>query len=196
MLSCACACVRARGPPFCCGLCRGLSKCNLVWVPPSIMPSTPTNPRTPHIPATRSITRGVGGHQRAGHGVALERCQVEMPEGPQPPATTTDGAPPRRFHSVQFRTSGGTPLRTACTACHGVTLWSVWSAPLLPARTSLPREGRSPCAHRVHRVHGIPGCRLRGLVWLGSRRANPICGRRQANRRPKVEGSSRPVPTC
>ena len=44
----------------------------------------------------------------------------------------------------------------ACTACHGVTLWLVWSAPPLPARASLPREGRSPCAHRVHRVHGIP----------------------------------------
>ena len=44
----------------------------------------------------------------------------------------------------------GTPLRTAC---HGVTLWSVWGAPPLPARASLPREGRSP---RAHRVHGIP----------------------------------------
>ena len=41
----------------------------------------------------------------------------------------------------------GTPLRTACD---GVTLWSVWSAPPLPACASLPREGRSPCAHRVH----------------------------------------------
>ena len=45
---------------------------------------------------------------------------------------------------------------TACTACHRVTLWSVWSAPPLPARASPPRDGHSPCAHRVHRVHGIP----------------------------------------
>ena len=43
----------------------------------------------------------------------------------------------------------------ARTACHGVALWPVWSAPPPPARASLPREGRSPCAHCVHRVHGI-----------------------------------------
>ena len=41
--------------------------------------------------------------------------------------------------------------RTARTACHGVL--PVVGAPPLPARASLPREGRSPCAHRVH---GIP----------------------------------------
>ena len=29
------------------------------------------------------------------------------------------------------------------TACDRVTLWSVWSAPALPACASLPREGRS-----------------------------------------------------
>ena len=57
--------------------------------------------------------------------------------------------PPRGCDGTNCK---GTPLRTACTACHGVTLWSVWSAPPLPARASLPREGRSPCAHRVHRI--------------------------------------------
>ena len=64
-------------------------------------------------------------------------------------------APPWGY-CIQIRVPEGTPLRTAYTACHGVTLRSVWSAPPLPARASLPREGWSPCAHRGHRVHGIP----------------------------------------
>ena len=66
-------------------------------------------------------------------------------------------------------------MRTACTACHGVTLWSVWSGPPLPARPSLPREGRSPCAHRVHGIPIVPAACL-ALLWRCIRPSLPRGG--------------------
>ena len=103
------------------------------------------NPRT-HVNRIRATDRAVNSYRiSAGtsskKGMQRQRNAAERWEGPS-------GAEAGVERTVGERLCA----RCAHTACHGVTLWSVWSAPPLPARACLPREGRSPCAHREHSV--------------------------------------------